>query len=129
MTVLRMPSLRTFLLGAAAVPFLSGGMVGPHYHLPSAVISPHFKEVPPPAGWNKARPDLVQMPKGDWWTIFNDPLLNDLEERIATSNQSLKEYEAQYRKAAATIDSIKASLYPTLSGNFSFNRNSQGSSA
>ncbi|QEH95062.1 efflux transporter outer membrane subunit [Gluconobacter thailandicus] len=124
MTALRMPSLRALLLGAAALPFLSGCMVGPNYHRPSAIISPHFKEVPPPAGWNKAQPDLALMPKGDWWTIFNDPLLNDLEERVATSNQSLKEYEAQYRKAAATIDSIKASLYPTLSGDFSFNRNS-----
>ncbi|KXV23704.1 secretion protein [Gluconobacter japonicus] len=129
MTALRMPSLRTLLLGAASLPFLSGCMVGPNYHRPSAVISAHFKEAPPPAGWNKAQPDLALMPKGDWWTIFNDPLLNDLEERVATSNQSLKEYEAQYRKAAATINSIKASLYPTLSGNFSFNRNSQGSSA
>ncbi|EHH67239.1 efflux transporter outer membrane subunit [Gluconobacter morbifer] len=132
MTALRNPSLRLLLLGAVTIPFLSGcmvGMVGPNYHRPKAIISTKFKEAAPPPGWQKVQPDLSKMPKGDWWTVFNDPTLNDLEERIATSNQSLKEYEAQYRKAAATVDSIRANLFPTLNGTFSFNRNSQGSQA
>ncbi|KXV12099.1 efflux transporter outer membrane subunit [Gluconobacter oxydans] len=132
MIALRKSTLRTALLGAATLPFLSGcigGMVGPNYHRPKAIISAKFKEAPPPPGWQMAAPDLAKMPKGDWWTVFNDPVLNDLEERVARSNQSLKEYEAQYRKAAATIDSIRAQLFPTLSGKFSFNRYAQGSSA
>ncbi|GBR50640.1 secretion system type I outer membrane efflux pump lipoprotein NodT [Neokomagataea thailandica NBRC 106555] len=128
MNLNRFSSLRAILLGTMAVPALSGCMVGPDYKRPQAIIAPQFKEAPPPAGWTKTRPDLALFPKGDWWTIFNDPTLNDLENRIATSNQSLKEYEAQYRKAASTIDSVRAQLYPTLSGSFSFNRNSASSS-
>ncbi|MEJ5154362.1 efflux transporter outer membrane subunit [Gluconobacter wancherniae] len=129
MTALRNTSLRTLLLGAAALPFLSGCMVGPNYHRPQAIISPQFKEAPPPPGWQKARPDVAAMPKGDWWKIFNDPFLNGLEEQVATSNQSLKEYEAQYRKSRAMIDSVRAQLFPTLSGKFDFARNAQGGSA
>lgn len=123
-----MAASRRILLLAAA-PLLAGCMVGPNYHRPRAILSARFKEAPPPAGWGQARPDVAAMPKGDWWTVFNDPVLSALEERVATSNQSLKEYEAQYRRAAADIDSVRASLYPSFSGSFSFNRNSHGSSA
>ncbi|QDH16453.1 efflux transporter outer membrane subunit [Swingsia samuiensis] len=111
-------------------PLLSGCiLVGPNYHKPKAIISSKFKEAPPPPGWNKAQPDLATFPKGNWWIIFNDPTLNELEERVATSNQSLKQYEAQYRKAAATIDSIRAQLFPTLNGTFSYNRAAKGGSS
>ncbi len=105
---------------------LSGCMVGPNYKKPQAIISPRFKEAPPPAGWAKANPYLSTLPKGDWWQVFNDPILNKLEEEVSRSNQSLKQYEAQYRKARAMIDSVRASLFPTLNGKFSFNRNSSG---
>ncbi|MBR0559171.1 efflux transporter outer membrane subunit [Neokomagataea anthophila] len=127
MTTFRLSSLRALLLGTLAVPALSGCMVGPDYKRPKAIISSQFKESPPPAGWGKTQPDLAKLPKGDWWTIFNDATLNELENRVATSNQSLKEYEAQYRKAASTIDSVRAQLYPTLSGSFKFNRNGASS--
>ncbi|GBQ05662.1 efflux transporter outer membrane subunit [Saccharibacter floricola] len=120
-------SFRTSLLLSPAMFSLLGGcMVGPHYHRPKAIISDRFKEAPPPPGWQKAQPSMSTLPKGDWWRIFNDPLLNQLEEEVDRSNQGLKEYEAQYRKARTLIDSIRANLFPTLSGNFSFKRNSQG---
>lgn len=100
--------------------------MGPDYHRPKAIISEYFKEAPPPEGWVKSRPDMATIPKGKWWLIFNDPTLNDLEERVDQSNQSLKQYEAQYRKARAMIDSVRANLYPTLNGQFTFNRNGKG---
>lgn len=118
----------TLLLSSALLP-LGGCMVGPDYHRPKAIISDHFKEAAPPAGWQKAQPKMSDFPKGDWWRIFNDPTLNQLEEEVAHSNQNLKQYEAQYRKARALIDSIKANLFPTISGKFSFNRSSQGTTA
>ncbi|MDF7673913.1 efflux transporter outer membrane subunit [Acetobacteraceae bacterium ESL0709] len=108
------------------LPFLSGCMVGPDYHRPKAIISERFKEAPPPQGWVKSRPDMASIPKGQWWLIFNDPTLNDLETRVDSSNQSLKEYEAQYRRARAMIDSVRANLYPGLNGQFTFNRNGKG---
>ncbi|QHI96412.1 efflux transporter outer membrane subunit [Aristophania vespae] len=104
-------------------------MVGPDYHRPKAIISTHFKEAPPPQGWVKSQPDKAALAKGKWWTIFNDPTLDELEERVNKSNQNIKQYEAQYRKARAMIDSVRANLYPTLNGQFSFNRNSRGGSA
>lgn len=120
---------RLAFLAACSTPLLAGCfMVGPDYHRPHAVISAHFKEAPkPPPGWGVARPHLAEAPKGAWWEVYNDPQLNWLESQVAISNQNVKQYEAQFRKAEATIDSIRAQLFPTLSGTFSFTRNSQGS--
>ncbi|QDH13133.1 efflux transporter outer membrane subunit [Formicincola oecophyllae] len=119
------------ILAIAGLIGLAGCMVGPSYHPPKPIISARFGESPfkagkMPPGWVKAAPDMAQFPKGDWWTIFRDPQLNQLEGMVATSNQSLKEYEAQYRKAAAMIDSVAAQLYPTLNGKFSFGRTMHG---
>ncbi|MFT8719531.1 efflux transporter outer membrane subunit [Acetobacter sp.] len=112
-----------FLLSLFA---LSGCMVGPDYKKPAAIISPRFKELHPAKGWDYAAPSLAAAPKGKWWEIYNDPELNALEERVAINNQNIAQYEAQYRNARATINAIRAQLYPTLSGSLSFNRNSQG---
>ncbi|MFC0511667.1 MULTISPECIES: efflux transporter outer membrane subunit [Asaia] len=125
-------SARRFsLLAACCTPLLSGCfMVGPDYHRPHAVISAKFKEAPkPPPGWGVAQPQLAEASKGAWWEIYHDPQLNWLESQVAISNQNVKQYEAQYRKAEATIDSIRAQLFPTLSGSFSFSRNAQGGSS
>ncbi|QDH14784.1 efflux transporter outer membrane subunit [Oecophyllibacter saccharovorans] len=113
-------------LPTLALLALAGCMVGPNYHRPAAIVSPKLKEAQPPPGWVKAQPDMAMFPKGDWWTIFHDPLLDKLEHRVATSNQSLKEYVAQYHKAAAMIDSIRANLFPTINGKFSFGHTMHG---
>lgn len=54
-----------------------------------------------------------------WWQAFNDPLLNQLNERLILSNENLKASEAQYRIALATLQSVAASQLPTVNTNFS----------
>lgn len=54
-----------------------------------------------------------------WWQAFNDPLLNQLNERLTLNNQNLKASEAQYRIALATLQSVSASRLPTINTNFS----------
>ncbi|WP_051955452.1 efflux transporter outer membrane subunit [Beijerinckia mobilis] len=104
-------------------------MAGPDYIQPAAIMSPRFKEAKPAPGWTVASPMLAGFPKGEWWKIFNDPVLNSLEEQVAISNQNVKEYEAKYRNARALVMAAQANLYPTLTGTFSFARNGQGGSA
>jgi outer membrane protein TolC len=36
-------------------------------------------------GWAQAAP-ADAAPRGPWWTLFNDPVLNQLEARIDVSN-------------------------------------------
>ncbi len=90
---------------------LSGCMVGPKYVRPSVPTAPAFKETDP--NWHAAQPaDAV--PKGAWWTVFNDAGLNALEPQIATNNQTLRAAEANLRRARAQIRINRAALFPTI---------------
>src|SRR6516225_4343095 len=62
--------------------------VGPNYQRPKAEVPPTFREAPPP-GWKEAQP-RDEISKGDWWVVFGDPVLNDLEEQAVIANPSLK---------------------------------------
>jgi NodT family efflux transporter outer membrane factor (OMF) lipoprotein len=55
------------------------------------------------------------MLKGKWWEIYQDPQLNQLEERIATSNQGLRQALETYLAAQDQAKAARSALYPTLS--------------
>ena len=100
---------RFSLLAFASLQF-GGCTVGPNYHTPAAQIPSAYKEA---AGWKPAAPNDQNL-GGDWWTIFQDPQLNDLEGQVSVSNQNLKAAEAQYREARAALRYDRADLYPTV---------------
>ena len=57
----------------------SGCMVGPKYvppTVPMAKAPDAYKELDP--SWKPAAPADMEL-KGDWWTLFNEPVLNELE--------------------------------------------------
>ncbi|MCQ8241040.1 efflux transporter outer membrane subunit [Rhizosaccharibacter radicis] len=117
--------------GTSLLPgLLSGCMVGPDYHRPAAQVTERFKEAPPPPdGWQRAQPHLAELPRGEWWRLYGDPVLNRLEEQIDVSNQSIKASEAAFRQARALIDEARANLFPTLSLGFSDTRSGSGGGA
>lgn len=95
---------------------LSACRVGPTYKRPDAPSAPAFKEQPPPefkeAGdWKQAQPSDGQL-KGKWWELYNDPVLNGLEEQVSISNQNLAQAEAQYREARTAVLTARAGLFP-----------------
>jgi NodT family efflux transporter outer membrane factor (OMF) lipoprotein len=55
------------------------------------------------------------MLKGKWWEIYRDPQLNQLEERIATYNQGLRQALETYLAAQDQVKAARSALYPTLS--------------
>jgi NodT family efflux transporter outer membrane factor (OMF) lipoprotein len=55
------------------------------------------------------------MLKGKWWEVYQDPQLNQLEERIATYNQAVRQALNTYLAAQDQVRSARAALYPTLS--------------
>ena len=98
----------TLLIGAAAS--LAACEVGPNYRPSPVETPPAFKEA---EGWTPAQPaDGVD--RGDWWTVFNDPLLNQLEAQVSVSNQNLKAALEAYDQAHAVVAQDRAALFPTL---------------
>jgi NodT family efflux transporter outer membrane factor (OMF) lipoprotein len=104
---------------------LAGCAVGPNYARPSAPTPTAFKEA---EGWTQAKPADTAV-RGQWWTLFNDPVLNALEAKVEVSNQNLKAAEAAYRQARAILDEQGASLFPTVNLTGSATRSKSASSS
>jgi NodT family efflux transporter outer membrane factor (OMF) lipoprotein len=62
------------------------------------------------------------MLKGKWWEIYQDPQLNNLEERIDSSNVQLRQAMELYLAAEAQVRAARANLFPTLSAGPSISR-------
>lgn len=105
---------------------LAGCSVGPDYRRPLALLPAQYKELSPAPGWVRADPGAAALPKGAWWTIYDDPVLDALEAQVDLNNQNLARYQAQYRAAAAAIDAARASFFPTLSASASDTRSYTG---
>jgi NodT family efflux transporter outer membrane factor (OMF) lipoprotein len=96
-------------------------MVGPKYVKPTVPLAPEYKEANGPGAdaykeagnWQPATP-ADTAPKGDWWTVFNDAQLNELEPQIAASNQTLKAAAARLVEARAQIRYNHSFLFPTI---------------
>ena len=97
------------LLAIAALQ-LTGCVVGPKYHPPAIQAPPAYKEI---GDWKPAQPNDQNL-GGTWWTIFQDPQLNALEEQVNVSNQNLKAAQAQFQQARAVLRYYRADYYPTV---------------
>ena len=86
-------------------------------------MSPQFKEI---KGWKIATPRANES-KGEWWSVFHDPELDQLMRVVVVSNQTVKADEANYREALALINEARAGLFPTVNGTGSATRDSPSS--
>ncbi|MDE1900507.1 MAG: efflux transporter outer membrane subunit [Alphaproteobacteria bacterium] len=84
--------------------------VGPDYQKPATDAAVAYKES---NDWNPAQP-MDAIDRGQWWTVYQDPILNALEKQVDVSNENLKSFEAAYRAAKASADQTRAGLFPTV---------------
>src|SRR5579872_223497 len=114
--------LRTFpAIGfvTAGVLFLSGCAVGPKYTRPSAPTAPAYKELNAAkvsSDWKTAQPG-DDLPRGKWWERFNDPQLNQLEEKLNVSNQNIAAAAANVVASRAMIREARSQYFPVVGAN------------
>ena len=84
--------------------------VGPDYKKPDVATPKNWQT---PAPWISASP-MDHLPKGNWWIIFNDPELNQYEDRAMENNQTLKAAIARLSEARASARITAAGYYPEL---------------
>lgn len=111
------------LLGAGlCIALLSACTLSPDYQRPSVAAPAHFKHAD---GWTQARP-ADQLARGTWWTLYDDAQLNALVDELNRNNQTVAQYEAQYRQATALVRGSRGALFPSLNLNVGKTRSSQG---
>ena len=111
---------------------LSGCRVGPPYHAPAppAVTATNYKEstlnFQDADGWKVASPQDAMI-RGNWWEIFNEPELNDLEKQLNINNQNIKISFENFMEARALIAEARAQYWPTVTANPAWSRSRSSS--
>jgi NodT family efflux transporter outer membrane factor (OMF) lipoprotein len=100
------------------VSMIVSGCVGPAYVRPKTEVPDTFKEM---EGWKTGQPQ-DSLRRGSWWKIFNDSILDSLENQAALSNQTIVVAEAQYRGARAAVRASRAGYFPSLGAQASYSR-------
>ncbi|HZZ70139.1 MAG TPA: efflux transporter outer membrane subunit [Phenylobacterium sp.] len=108
---------RGWALAATALA-LAGCSLAPPYTPPATPIAQAYKEQGP---WTPAAPADAQ-PRGQWWAMFSDPVLDDLEARAEKANPTLAAAVAAYDQARALASQARAGLVPEVDGNALANR-------
>jgi NodT family efflux transporter outer membrane factor (OMF) lipoprotein len=92
--------------------------LGPNYARPAVEAPPAYKEA---QCWKPAQPRDNE-PRGNWWSVFNDPQLDALASQVEVSNQTIKAAEARVREARALTQQAQAALFPIVTANASATR-------
>ena len=104
-----MHSLRQLTCLAVALLSLCACAIGPDYRKPEVVDI-----TPADWRWKIAEPrDTV--PKGDWWTVFGDPVLAELESSAVAANQDLRAAVARVDEARSAARISQSRFFPEIS--------------
>lgn len=93
---------------------MTGCKLGPDYRRPTV-------ETPSDWRWKAAEP-RDHAPRGAWWTVFEDPMLNELQERATGGNLDLQAAFFRVEQARALARVSQADFYPTLDASARFTR-------
>jgi NodT family efflux transporter outer membrane factor (OMF) lipoprotein len=113
-------SLRVLTLEILACLAMAGCTVGPDFERPSASTPPQvFDRTQSAQASSKAVEAAFSR---DWWTLFNDPTLNALEQQLADANLDVAAASARLRQSRAEQRVAGAAEYPTLDAATSYDR-------
>ena len=110
------------IVTACACALLTACAVGPDYKRPTVDVAASFKEV---GDWKPTQP-ADALSRGPWWEIFNDEVLNGLEEQVDISNLNVKAAAAGVEEARALVSEAQAGYWPTVSAGIARTRSRQG---
>jgi NodT family efflux transporter outer membrane factor (OMF) lipoprotein len=110
------------------VVLLAACSTQPPYERPAIDLPAAYKEgMADSAVWQAAQP--VDSVPDAWWTLFNDPVLDALQQQAQASNQNIAASVASLRAARAAVDGSSAGLWPTLGANAGGTRSRSNSAA
>ena len=102
------------LVNIFLILFLCSCAVGPEYKKPTIdnKIPENFKE--DRIKWQTAKPN-ADIDRGQWWKIYNDPILDELEDKLNKNNQNIVVAEKNFNQALALIYKSRANYFPNIS--------------
>ena len=113
--------LTNLVVSISAALALAGCAVGPNYHRPAALpaqqpLPNSFTTVAPGTNgviWKVAQPS-ANVPRGDWWEVFGNSDLDQLELLALTNNQNIAAFAAQFEQARQLMIEARSEFYPQI---------------
>lgn len=107
--------LSTSIAAVAALP-----SVGPDYARPTTATATAFRDTSSDdlGAWTTAVP-ADALARGEWWRLFADAGLDDLESRALAANQDLRAAAARVEQARAAAGLARSAIWPNLALNAS----------
>jgi NodT family efflux transporter outer membrane factor (OMF) lipoprotein len=112
-------SMRAIVLWILACLVMAGCTVGPNFERPQTPTPEVFNRTQSAQAPSKA---VEAQFSPDWWTLFNDPQLNALEQQLADANLDVAAASARLRQSRAERRVVGAAQYPTVDGAASYDR-------
>ncbi len=100
---------------------LSGCDLAPNYQAPTFILPKAYRGTGP---FEVAQPQ-DELPRGAWWRMFKDPVLDQLEAQLDAHNPTLQAAEETYTQARDVAGEARAGLYPQLTTNADLSENKQ----
>ncbi len=115
--MLRIRRVARPLVPVAVATLLAACALGPNYRRPDTAVAEHFKN---PVS------DTAPAPPQQWWTLFGDSILNDLEQQVEVSNQNIAQAAAAYMQTRALVRQDRSNLLPSIGLNGDVSRTGNG---
>ena len=100
------------LIPSLAAGLLCGCNLAPVYHPPQFLLPNSYQGSGP---FRVAHPQDVLSSRGDWWTLFGDARLNELEDELGRANPTLQAAAEAYTQARSLAAEAQSGLYPQMS--------------
>ena len=112
--------LRLLALGGVVV--LSGCDLAPAYKPPANTLPPLPASYKEGGRWQKATPG-DGLPRGPWWHMYHDAMLDRLETQLLAANPTLAAAIASYNAYSDQASAVDAYLFPFVTATGSSTRN------
>lgn len=105
-----MPRADRFLLALPLAVALAGCNLAPAYKVPATPVAAQYRDTGP---WVMAQP-ADQLPRADWWSLYGDAQLDQLQQRLLAHNADLAAALAHYEQAQALFHEARSGYFPQI---------------
>jgi multidrug efflux system outer membrane protein len=106
--------IHTLFLFTTTTALAAFPSVGPDYQRPSTVAPAAYRDLPADLGTWKTAVPADDLARGEWWKLYADPVLDDLEKRALAANQQLHAAVARLDEARAAAGLARSGYFPSV---------------
>jgi multidrug efflux system outer membrane protein len=103
----------SFISTLLVATFLTGCSLAPTYKKPDVSVPEDYKENLD-GKWKQASNNAGSADQSNWWQVFNDKDLNDLETQADAANNDLKVAAARLDQARGLTEQARAGYFPEI---------------